>query len=412
MSGTMNQMKQRIDTMNAQVRTAAAQLSTAAMDDTISMDELNQQRKALTEMQARRDATQEAYDLQCTNMAETLPAGGAKETPHSLRDMLKSNEYARAFAYAVRNGITPKRGVGDEHCRVLYDALTIGGGDPAGEDGGFLVPEDIDHTIRELRRTLNPLADLFTVEPVSTSSGWRVQDKAPTTGMSAVDEMAIVPQNDQPAFSKIPYSLTKYGLIIPVSSELASDEVANLFGYLAGWFAKKQILTENGILRKLLELLTGENIATDGEDDEIAQIKTVLNKTLDPAISLNAVMLTNQSGYNHLDSLTDKTGRPMLQPDPTNATGMLFKGRRISMVADTVLPNQEVEGDGDYYPMYIGDFKQYATLFVRHPLEIVSTDIGGNAFRSDSIEVRGITRLGASRFDKEAVARRNLYLPE
>ena len=49
--------------------------------------------------------------------------------------------------------------------------------------------------------------------------------------------------------------------------------------------------------------------------------------------------------------------------------------------------------------MYIGDFKQYATLFTRQPLELRSTDIGGNAWKTNSIEFRAITRLGASVFD-------------
>lgn len=412
MPNTMNQMKQQLDAMNAQIRTAATNLSMAAMDDTISMDELNRQRQALTDMQARRDAAQAAYDLQRTDMAETLPTGG-QESSRGLRDMLKSNEYARAFAHAVRRGIQP--GTYDEKCKVLYDALTIGGGDTPGEDGGFLVPEDIDHAIRELRRELNPLADLFTVEPVGTDSGWRVQDTAPTKGMVEVDEMNEVPQDDQPKFKRIPYSLKKYALIIPVSGELASDEVANLFGYLASWYGKKQVITENGLLRKQLETLTAQNILTDSDVDEIGQVKSILNKGLDPAISMTSVLLTNQSGFNHLDQVVDRNGRPMLQPDPTNGTSMLFKGRRVVMVSDDVLPNEliEVEAEvGDGYPIYIGDMRQFATLFVRQPLEIVSTDIGGNAFQTVSIQVRGVCRMTTAKFDEKAVVRRNIFRPE
>ena len=90
----------------------------------------------------------------------------------------------------------------DEKHKVLYDALTIAGGSPAGEDCGFLVPEDIDNTIRELRRDFSPLADLFNVEAVSSNSGWRVVDTAPTTGMTAltseIPEDGIA-QDDQPA---------------------------------------------------------------------------------------------------------------------------------------------------------------------------------------------------------------------
>lgn len=39
-------------------------------------------------------------------------------------------------------------------------------------------------------RELNPLADLFTVEAVSSNTGWRVIDTAPTAGMSALSSEA------------------------------------------------------------------------------------------------------------------------------------------------------------------------------------------------------------------------------
>ena len=99
----------------------------------------------------------------------------------SLREMRASNEYARAFAYALKNGINRRNGRGNEKVRVLFDALTEGGGDPAGEDGGFLVPVDIDNQIREIKRQLNPLSDLFNVENVTAPTGWRVIDTAPSS---------------------------------------------------------------------------------------------------------------------------------------------------------------------------------------------------------------------------------------
>ena len=39
-----------------------------------------------------------------------------------------------------------------------------------------------------------------------------------------------IAKDDQPKFAKVTYSLKTYGLIVPVSNELANDEVANLFG--------------------------------------------------------------------------------------------------------------------------------------------------------------------------------------
>ena len=127
-----------------------------------------------------------------------------------------------------------------------------------------------------------------------------------------------------------------------------------------------------------------------------------------------AVILTNQDGFDYLDQKKDTTGRGLLQPDPTNPTSMLFKGRPVKMVANSLLPNRVVTATGatkgDYLPIYVGDFKEFATLFTRQPLEVTSTDIGGNAFHTNSIEVRGITRLDASTFDSKAAVRKEIFI--
>lgn len=349
-------------------------------------------------------------------MAGSATPAATGEPDKTLTDVLKSNEYARAFAHAVRNGVTPKKGRGDEKCKPLYDALTIAGGDTPGEDGGFLVPEDVDRTIRELKRAFNPLSALFSVENTNTNTGWRVTDVAPTTGFTALDgeiPAAGIAEDDQPEFAKITYALKTYGLIIPVSNELAADEVANLFAYLARWMAKKDVLTENGILKGKLELLTAANILTT--DDPVAKIKSVLNTGLDPAISATATILTNQSGFDYLDQMTDGMGRPLLQPDPATGTPMMFKNRPVVMMSDALFANRVVTTagatKGTYYPIYLGDFKQYATMFQRQRMEVRSTDIGGNAWKTNSVEVRAIARKDASVFDSASVLRREIFIP-
>ena len=41
---------------------------------------------------------------------------------------------------------------------------------------------------------------------------------------------------------------------------------------------------------------------------------------------------------------------------------------------------------------------------------MASTDVGGNAWATDSTEVRGIARLAVSKFDTSAAVRRQLTL--
>ena len=58
------------------------------------------------------------------------------------------NEYVNAFAKALKNRI-PVQSVGQhEALAPLANALTIGGGTPAGADGGFLVPVEFDNMIQ------------------------------------------------------------------------------------------------------------------------------------------------------------------------------------------------------------------------------------------------------------------------
>ena len=401
----LQEIMNQISTLGAQIKAANVKLAQDAGNPTVAMDEIQRQQNAIADMNSRMAALQASYDALKAGAQQNLaPVPGNPEKPKGLKDMLKSNEYARAFAYAIRNGITRKTGWGNENVRILFDALSEGGGNPAGTDGGFLVPEDMDNQIRELRRELAPLAELFNEEEVTTVSGWRVIDTAPTTGMTAVDELDTIPSDDQPAFAKVPYTLGKYGLIVPVSNELLSDEVANLMGYLARWFAKKQVLTENGLLITALKTLTASALVS-GTITPDSAIKTILNKTLDPAISARAVVMTNQSGFDALDQLTDDMGRGLLQPDPTNATLYKMFGRRVVPVSDAQLPN--TSGKPEFF---IGDMKEFATLFRKAGLEMASTDIGGNAWAKDLTEVRGISRMCVSKFDASAVVRRQLTL--
>ena len=402
----LQEIMNQITTLGGQIRQANAKLVQDANNPTVAIEDIEKQQGAIAEMQKRMNALQTSYNALQEGQQATLtgiPGAKAAEQPKSLKDKLASNEYARAFCYALQHGITRKNGMGNEKVQILFDALTESGN--SGADGGFLVPIDIDNTIRELRRDLNPLAPLFSEETVSAPTGWRVIDTAPSTPMPEIDEMGTVPNNsDQPAFGKVTFTLSKRGLRIPISSELLNDEAANLMAYLGRWFAKKLVITENYLLIAALKTLAASALVTGSITPDSA-IKTILNKTLDPAISRSAVIITNQSGFDALDQLVDEMGRGLLQPDPTNATLYKMFGRRIVAVSDAQLPNTSSKPE-----FFIGDMKEFATLFRKEGFEVASTDIGGNAWATDSTEVRGIVRLGVSKFDTSAAVRRQLTL--
>ena len=167
----------------------------------------------------------------------------------------------------------------------------------------------------------------------------------------------------------------------------------------------KETITENTLLLAALSSLSSAAVSIEA-DKELKAIKHILNALLDPAISRSAIILTNQSGFDLLDGLEDGIGRPLMQWNPTDGTPRFLHSHRVAVVSDAVMPNTTT-GTGDdavtTAPIYIGDGKQYATLFERAPMEVLSTNIGGNAFTNDTIEIRFLTRMGVSAFDTAAM---------
>lgn len=342
-------------------------------------------------MQAEENATPE--------LQNPSPSQGAPGAP------VNSSECIHAFCECVRAGAAGDRTRYLQNADIVHRAVKNEGmteGTPA--DGGLIVPSDIQTMIREQMRALNPLSELFTVETVSTNTGSRVRDTAPTNGFTKVAEMGTISKDDKPAFAKVEFTVEDYALIVPVSNDLLNDTDQNLLAYLSRWLGKKAVITENKLLLTLLTALDGA-AASITESGALKAIKKLVNTSLDPIFGVSASFLTNQSGFNFLDSLEDGNGRPLLQVNPADRTQYMVGGRAVHVVSDAVLPNKTTA------PLYVGDFKSFGTLFRRQAMEIASTNVGGNAWNTNSTEVRAITRLAVAKFDDKAVAAGKITLP-
>lgn len=263
----------------------------------------------------------------------------------------------------------------------------------ADADGGLLIPKDQETQVIELARDYSSLRDLVYVEPVSTLTGTRVIEvDGEYTPFAEVTEGSKISDIENGDFKAIPYSCKTYGGILPIPNNLLKDNKGNLLYHVSKWFAKKKVATENKLIGDSLS--TFSKTAMKGIDD----IKTVLNKTLDPAISANAIVVTNQTGFNELDKMKDTDGNYLLQPDPTKPTQKLLKGRPIKVYPDKVLANDTTKA-----PVIIGDFKRAITLFDRQLLTVDSTNIGAGAFETNSTKVRGLLRMDVQKFDEKAI---------
>ena len=325
-------------------------------------------------------------------------------------DAIRSEpEYAKAWADALRSGMSVKKSLGVEKYNILHKALTVSGGTPAGADGGFLVPIDFDNAIIQETKDYLDLSTLFNVETVSTMTGWRAVEVAgQRTKLPLVGENTAIGKNNQPKFKKVSYSINKYGDRLVVSSELMEDNTAGLIQYLAQWFGPKYILTKNDLLLSILKKLTFTAQTATTDKDKVKAIKSILNKSLNTAYSRGATLLTNQNVYDEMDNWVDGQNRPMLVPDVSGDFDR-FKGRRVVYGDNDLIGEHSVTTSGQsptttkYDPLFIGNFKAAATLFVRKAMEVAATDVGGDAWANDAYELRCLCRMDAQSVDDSAV---------
>jgi HK97 family phage major capsid protein len=338
------------------------------------------------------------------------PMGGDPE-PRVVKDMRGSAEYVRAFFSALKNGVTPKTINGGIHSGenfgILLNAITEAGGSPAGSEGGFLLPIDFDNMIVELKRALVDLALSVNVESVTAYSGWRAIE----TAKAALPFAAIVVANglgtsESPTFTKVDYTLIDYGGYLPVSNGFLQDTPVNIMAYLARWFSRKEVLTNNSLILALINAISPTAV-TDYKT-VVSRIKTALNKTLDPAISAGASLFVNQSGLDLLDQLQDGVGRPLLQPDPQSDINFRVKGRPVVVLSDTEWANTDTNTKTR---IAIGGGREFITYFRRSTMELATTAIGGDAWRKNNTEVRGIMRADAKVADSGAMTVLSVTLP-
>ena len=335
-------------------------------------------------------------DERLKGLHQNFQARKEEEAKGRVVDSIRgTNEYAEAFTKALRSGVKAKQAAGMEEFSILTKALTEGGGDTAGSDGGFLVPQDFDNMIHEYEKEYLDLSQFFTVENVRSLSGWRAIEAGERKALPKILEMGTIGKDDQPKFEKITYTVDKYGDRLPVSSELLEDNTAGLLRYLAGWFAPKYIQTKNNLLLALLTGLTTEVALT--ADSEAKDLRKAMIKNLNTAHSMSAVLLTNQDGYAEMDGWADANGRPLLVPNPADPNVYRLSGRRVVYADNDLIPNES-----DKMPIYVGKYQALGTLFVRRGIEGAATDVGGDAWATDSYELRGLCRMTAVAMDKNA----------
>lgn len=395
------EMRERLQDLTRQlkdtVQAGMQLLNTNAPTDQISAN--NQTAADLTaKIQALRNAIAVAEGQQRQQVQQQGEPTEDSSVTARRNQIRASREYHRAFLSAISNGYRPGDAMRyNEEYKPLMDVLTIGGGDPVGEQGGFVVPVDMETNIITLVNEMNPLRNYFTVENVTTSTGTRVIERGTRLQFVKVGEAQTTPaltEEEHKLLRQIKYALSTWRKKVFISRELCSDGPA-MQAYIEHKLAEAKLATENANLLALLNKLTPTAVAA-GDPVHLA-VKSALNTKLRRAISRRAMILTNASGYNLMDTELDANERPILQPNPTQTTEERLCGRPMDYVDDADMP--ALTGGA---PVYIGDFKSYGVLFDRGAMELESTTVGGDAWDNYGLELRAVMRQDYQVYDDTA----------
>ncbi|HAQ1176067.1 TPA: phage major capsid protein [Enterococcus faecium] len=379
----LEQLKNAWVEAGSKVSDLNAQLNAALVDDEKTEEDVVSLQAQVKAARAKRDGLKE----QVANM-EAEQVLNVKKEPLDKKDENLKNKFIKDFKAMVN---------GDPAIMATLTSNT----DESGNAIGLTIPVDVQTTIHTLVRRFDSLQEYVNVEKVTTTSGSRVYEKwSDITPLTALDtEDGEIPANDDPALYLIKYLIKRYAGISTVTNSLLKDTAENILAWLSKWIAKKVVVTRN---TKILAAIDGIKAAQKKDVTDVDGIKDIVNVQLDPAIEATSMFITNQDGFNVLDKVKRADGSYLLQKDVASATGYTFLGKPIKKIASRFLPNKSTQATPKY-PLYIGDLKEAVTLYDRENMSLLTTNIGGGAFETDTTKVRVIDRFDVQLVDDEAV---------
>lgn len=211
---------------------------------------------------------------------------------------------------------------------------------------GYILPKDIRTQITEKVRQFRSLrAVCGSLTTTALSGSFPVDDLDSLSGLVDFTDGEEGTDADDLKFNTVSFKLEEKAAFIKLSNTLLALTDNDLISYIVRIFAKKAVITENKMAiaeitrEKTVKTLTGWQA-----------LVTSLNTDLDPAAWANTVIVTNQDGFNYLDTLVDERGIPLLTPDLSAPGRKCFKGYPVEVFSKTCLPNS-----GNFAPIYYGD---------------------------------------------------------
>ncbi len=297
------------------------------------------------ERQERREAMEAEMNKPVNKPLTEAPM--AKE--HEEKPGRAASSYRQSFWTFMRNKL-PERSV--------MNALEVG----TDAEGGYLVPDEFEHTLVDGLREENIFRTLAHV--ITTTSGDRKIPIVASHGSASwIDEEGAYVESDE-AFGQLTIGAYKLGTMIKISEELLNDSAFDLESYIATEFARRignaeedAFINGNGTGKP-----TGFLNATGGAQVGVtaAAAATI---TADELISLyyalpvsyrsRAVWLMNDTTVQVIRKLKDLNGQYLWQPGLVADTPDTILGRPVKV--SRYMPALEASAKG----VAFGDFSYY-----------------------------------------------------
>ncbi|QDK48702.1 phage major capsid protein [Limosilactobacillus reuteri] len=191
----------------------------------------------------------------------------------------------------------------------------------------IMAPEHEQHQFPRLGSLVHNVSVSTTtgIVPVFQTTDQKLQTKAEFDHSADASSKLI---------KQIAWTLKSYGSKFTTSRDLLMDSNYDWISELQQTLGDLKDNTDDSLIANALITNAANKVTAT---DAIADIKTALNVNLKPVDSRNAQIILSQSAYNALDQLKDGFGRPLLQPDPTNATSNRLFGKTVIVVDDNLL---------------------------------------------------------------------------
>ena len=285
----------------------------------------------------------------------------------------------------------------------VENALQVG----TDSEGGYLVPDEFEHTLVEALEEENFFRSIATV--IQTSSGDRKIPVVATKGTASwIDEEGAYPESDD-SFGQVSIGAYKVATMLKVSDELLNDSVFDLEAYISKEFGRRigakeeeAFFTGDGKGKP-----TGIFNAAGGASDGVTT--AAANITFDDVMDLfyavkspyrkKAVWVLNDTTVKVLRKLKDNNGNYIWQPSVQAGQPDMILNRpyHTSAYVPEVAAGAKVMAFGDFSYYWIADrqgrsFKRLNELFAANGQVgfLASQRVDGKLILSEAVKTMAI----------------------